>query len=67
MAAKVSRSGSDVIGRDVMSLGIEKEESVLVLAGDANVGFIAGGGVAEGAFVAEVEGVAVVSGAPGHS
>ena len=48
-----------------MSLGIEKEESVVVLAVDADVGFIAGGGVAEGAFVAEVEGVAVVSGGLG--
>ena len=54
--------GSDVIGRDVMSLGIEKEKSVVVLAVDAEVGFIAGGGVAEGALVAEVEGVAGVSG-----
>ena len=56
---------SDVIGRDVMPLGVEKEESVLVLAGDANIGFVAGSGVAEGGFVAEVEGVAVVSGGLG--
>jgi len=45
-----------------MPLGIEKEERVLVLTGDANISFVAGGGVAEGSFVAEVEDVAVVSG-----
>ena len=50
----------DVIGRDVMPLGIEKEESVLVLTGDADIGFVAGGGVAERGFVAKVEGVAVM-------
>jgi len=32
-----------------MSLGVEKEESVLILTGDAKIGFVAGGGVAEGA------------------
>ena len=56
---------SDVIGRDVMPLGVEKKESELVLAGDANIGFVAGSGVAEGGFVAEVEGVAVISGGLG--
>ena len=34
----------------------------MVLTGDADIGFVAGGGVAERGFVAEVEGVAVVSG-----
>jgi len=48
-----------------MSLGVEKEESVLILTGDAKIGFVAGGGVAEGGFVAEVEGVAVISGGLG--
>ena len=55
----------DVIGRDVMPLGVEKEESVWVLAGDPDIGFVAGGGVADRAFVAEVEGVAVISGGLG--
>ena len=32
----------DVIGRDVMPVGIEKEESVLVSTGDADIGFVAG-------------------------
>jgi len=36
-----------------------------MLAGDADISFVAGGGVAEGAFVAEIEGVAVVSGGLG--
>ena len=48
-----------------MPLGVEKKESELVLAGDANIGFVAGSGVAEGGFVAEVEGVAVISGGLG--
>ena len=56
---------SDVIGRDLMPLGVEKEEGVLVLTRDANIGFVPGGGVAEGGFVAEVKGVAVVSGSLG--
>jgi len=33
-----------------------------VFAGDANIGFVAGGGAAEGCFVTEVKDVAVVSG-----
>ena len=33
----------------------------MVLAGDADIGFVAGGGGAEGTFVTEVESVAVVS------
>jgi len=52
----------DVIRRALVSLGIEKEESVLGPAGDTNAGFIAGGGVAPRSFVAEVKGVAVISG-----
>ena len=44
-------------------LGVEEEESVLVLAGDTNVGLVAGGRGAERGFVAQVEGVAVVGGA----
>ena len=55
----------EVIGRDVMPVGIEKEESVWVLTGDADIGFVAGGGVAERGFVAKVEGVAVMSGGLG--
>ena len=55
----------DVIGRDVMPLGVEKEEGVLVLARHANIGFVPGGGVAERGFVAQVKGVAVVSGGLG--
>ena len=44
-----------------MLLGVQEEESVLVLASDADIGFVAGGGIAERAFVAQVEGMAVVS------
>ena len=33
----------------------------MMLAGDANIGFVAGGGVAERCLVAQVKGVAVVS------
>ncbi len=50
----------DVIGRDVMPLGVEKEEGVLVLARDTNIGFIPGGSVAERSLVGQVKGVAVV-------
>jgi hypothetical protein len=45
-----------------MVLRVEKQEGVLMLAGDANVGFVPGGGVAERGFAVEVEGVAIVSG-----
>lgn len=48
-----------MVGRDLMPLGIEEEESVLMLAGNANIGFVSGGRIAERGFVAEVEGVAV--------
>jgi hypothetical protein len=52
-----------VIGRDLVLLGVQEEESVLVLADDTNVGLVAGGGGAERGFVAQVESVAVVGGA----
>jgi len=42
---------------------VEKEESVVVLASDADIGFVPGGGVAQGGFVTEVEDVAVGGGA----
>jgi hypothetical protein len=54
-----------VIGRDLVVLGVEKEEGVLMLPGDANVGLVPGSGVAERGFAAEVEGVAVIGGALG--
>ena len=44
-----------------MALGVKEEEGVVVLAGDADISLIAGGGVREWGFMAEVEGVAVVS------
>src|SRR5262250_246192 len=43
-----------------MVLRVEKQEGVLMLPGDANVGLVSRGGVAQGGFAAEVEGVAIV-------
>jgi hypothetical protein len=47
------------MGRDLVGGRIEEEEGEVML-GDADIGFITGGGMAEGSFVAEVEEVAVV-------
>jgi hypothetical protein len=44
---------------------VEKEEGVLVLTGDANVGLVPGGRVTERGFAAAIEGVAIVSRALG--
>jgi hypothetical protein len=44
-----------------MGQGVQEEEGVVMLAVHADVGFVAGGGVAERGFVSEIEVVTVVS------
>ena len=51
----------DVIGGDFEALGRNKEENVVMLAQDLDVGFIAGGNGIDAAFVVEIEAVAVKS------
>ncbi len=51
---------SDVRGRDLTTLGVEEEEGEGIFTGDADRGFLAGGGRAPGGFRAEIEGVTVV-------
>lgn len=50
----------DVVGSNLMRLGIEEEEGVIVLAGHTDVGFVTGGSIAGGSFVTGIEEVAVV-------
>ena len=57
--------GRDMIGRDLMGEGIEEEETEVMFAGDPDIGFIAGGGIAEPSLVAEVEVMTVVGGGLG--
>jgi hypothetical protein len=44
-----------------MVLQVEKQEGVWMLAGDADIGLVPGGGVAQRGFAAEVASVTVVS------
>lgn len=56
---------SDVIGRNFEVSGRDKEEDVIMLALDFNVGFIAGAYGVDRAFMLQIEGMAVESGSGG--
>lgn len=55
----------DVIGRNFEALGRDKEEDIIMLTLDFNVGFIAGAYGVDRAFMLQIEGMAVESGSGG--
>lgn len=52
--------GGHMVSGDLMRMGIEEQESEMMLAGDPQVGFIAGDGGTDGSFMPKVELMAVV-------
>jgi len=49
-----------MVSGDLMRMGVEEQESEVMLAGDPQVGFIAGGGGTDGSFMPKVELMAIV-------